>query len=268
MFDWIYLIWYNKNMKRKLKDAINCMKSEIVSILKDNVISIYIYGSCVLNDFKLGWSDIDLLVLTKNNFDNETANKLLTLRQDLLKKNPQNKFFRSFEGAILPLICFLNQTESNVVYWGTKGEKLKTTYKLDSFSIKELIENGLLIYGDDVAKNFNQPTFNELKQDIIYHYQTIREHAQTTGRNLYSFGWFLDISRCIYTLKTGNIISKTQAGVWALKNNLCPDRRALKISLKVRKNPQKHKNNPKIMDYAEILGDSVQKYADVLEKYL
>lgn len=255
-------------MKKDLKVAIDEMKETINSILKENILAIYIYGSCVLDDFKLGWSDIDLLVLTKNEIDEETANKLLTLRQDMLKQFPTNKYFRNFEGAILPINAFLKQTSTRVVYWGTKGEKIKEKYSLDSFSMKELIENGVLLYGDDVRNKFNSPTFGDLKHDIIYHYETIREHAQVTGRNLYSFGWFLDISRCIYTLRTGEIISKTKAGEWAIKNKICPDMKALKFALKVRKNPLKYKNKKTTMDYAETLGNSVQQYANVLEKCL
>lgn len=254
-------------MKKDINIAISKMVKEINYILKDNLSSVYIYGSYVLNDFKLGWSDIDILVLTKNYIKDDIANKLLYLRQDLLKEHPQNKYFRSFEGAILPIDCFIKQTESNVVYWGTKGEKIKQNYKLDSFSMKQLTENSILIYGEDLRNKFIKPSFEDIKQDIKYHYETIRQHAITTDRNLYSFGWLLDISRCIYTLKTGKIISKTEAGEYALKNNLCPNKKSLKIALKVRKRP-KLKYNSKIMDYAETLGPFIQAYADVLEHNL
>ena len=254
-------------MNNDLNVSISKMQNEINAILQDNVLAIYIYGSIVLEDFKLGWSDIDLLVLTKNSIDENVAKKLLTLRQEMLKKEPKNKFYRSFEGAMLSLNGFANQIKENVVYWGTKGEKIKETYKLDSFSIKELIENGILLQGEDVRNQFKTPTYEDLKNDIKYHYETIREHAKSTGRNLYSFGWVLDISRCLYTLKTGEIISKTKAGVWALKNNLCPDKNALKFVLKVRKNPLKYKKIEKTMDYAETLGPSIQNYANLLETY-
>lgn len=255
-------------MDKKIKKAINVMLENLRLILKDNINSVYIYGSCCLDDFKLGWSDIDILVLTKNSLDNEMAEKLLNLRQQLLEKEPQNKYFRSFEGAILSLNAFINESQDIVVYWGTKGEKIKQEYILDSFSKKELIESAKLVYGSEVRKQFKMPTYQNLYDDVHKHCLTIREYAQITGRNLYSFGWFLDISRCIYTLKTGKIISKTKAGIWALKNKLCPDEYALKTALKVRKKPLKLKNKTKIMDYAETLGNSVQEYAGILEQYL
>lgn len=252
-------------MNKKLEKSIYEMLKAISEILKDNLQSFYIYGSCVLDDFKLGWSDIDILVLTKNKINLKTANELLTLRQKLLEEYPGNKYFRKFEGAILSRSSFVKQTKDNVVYWGTRGEKIKENYKLDSFSMKELLENGLLLFGHDIRNQLNKPTFNQLYEDILYHYETIRDYGQKADRNLYTFGWFLDISRCLYTLQTEKIISKTKAGEWALKNNLCPDKKALKVCLKVRKHPSKCKKNKKIMDYAETLGPSIKDYADVLK---
>lgn len=81
------------------------------------------------------------------------------------------------------------------------------------------------------------PSFSDLYADVERHYETIRKYAQKTGRNLYSFGWLLDIARCLYTLCTGKIIAKTAAADWALENDLCPVPDALKIAVKARRNP-------------------------------
>ena len=42
--------------------AIRLMTNEIASILSCNKPTVYLYGSVVLDDFKIGWSDIDILV--------------------------------------------------------------------------------------------------------------------------------------------------------------------------------------------------------------
>ena len=39
------------------------MTKEIVAILDGNVHSVWLYGSVVEDDFRLGWSDIDILVV-------------------------------------------------------------------------------------------------------------------------------------------------------------------------------------------------------------
>ena len=78
----------------------------------------------------------------------------------------------------------------------------------------------------------------------------------------------LDIARCIYTLRTGKIIAKTNAAEWALENNLCPDPDALGFALKVRRNPMEYKDDKETFDYAETLAEPIQRFVDVLQKEL
>gem|GEM_PF-2819632 len=78
--------------------SIEIMKRRIVEILWDNKPSIYIYASIVLDDFKLGWSDIDILCLTKTKISDKQGEQLLNLRQILLSEDKNNLYFRSFEG--------------------------------------------------------------------------------------------------------------------------------------------------------------------------
>lgn len=248
--------------------AINKMVREISSILQGNEPSIYLYGSSVLNDFRLGWSDIDILVLTDKQITEVQAQKLVGLRQVMLEKEPDNPYYRSFEGGMLTLGAFLTGKADRVVYWGTGGERITDTYMFDSFGMTELIESSVLLYGKDIQTQLKAPGFSELYADTKQHYETIRKYVQKTGRSFYSFGWMLDIARCIYTLRTGKIIAKTDAGKWALENNLCPDPDALRIALEVRRNPLEHKGDKQTFDYAETLAEPIQRFADVLEKEL
>ena len=248
--------------------AINTMVREIRSILSDREPSIYMYGSSVLNDFRLGWSDIDILVLTDKQITEEQAKTLVALRQAMLEKEPGNPYYRSFEGGMLTLDAFLSKKTDRVVYWGTSGERITDRYAFDSFCMAELIESGVLLYGTDIRNELKYPAFHELYADVKRHYETIRTYAQSTGRSFYSFGWMLDIARCVYTLRTGRIIAKTEAAEWALENNLCPEPDALGFALKVRRNPLEYKDDKEIFDYAETLAEPIQRFADVLETEL
>lgn len=248
--------------------TINKMVREIRSILQGNEPSIYLYGSSVLNDFRLGWSDIDILVLTDKQITEEQAQKLVGLRQALLDKEPDNPYYRSFEGGMLTLDAFLTGKADRVVYWGTSGERITDTYMFDSFGMTELIESSVLLCGKDIQNQLKAPEFSELYADVKHHYETIRKYVQKTGRSFYSFGWMLDIARCIYTLRTGKIIAKTDAADLALENNLCPDPDALRIALEVRRSPLNHKEDKQTFDYAETLAEPIQRFADVLQKEL
>lgn len=249
-----------------LKKSIDIMTSSIVSILESNQPSIYIFGSVALDDFKLGWSDIDILCLTQTPITDEQMNELVSLRQSLLEKYTDNKYFRSFEGGILNFNAFINKTTEKAVYWGTSGQRITDSYTFDSFSMYELISDGILLYGKDIRGALTVPSYDELKNAVIHHYEAIRKYAKVTDKSIYSVGWLLDIARCIYTLKTGKVIAKTKAGEWALENKLCPAEDTLRKAVDIRKEPLNYISDDKFWEWTETLGDDIQKFADVLQE--
>jgi len=244
------------------------MVEKIRFILQDNFMSLYIYGSIVSKDYRHGWSDIDFICFTNKPIKESTAKKLLMLRQNMLKIYPKNKYFRKFEGIFTSLNNYLANKQEKIVYWGTSGQRIKDGPILDVFAKYELKNNSVLISGRNIADKFEEPSFNELKIAINKHYNSIREHAVVTDETLYSCGWLLDISRCIFTLKHKKVISKTKAGKWALKNDICPFKFDLKKTLKIRKNPLRYKEKEEIKKWLSSLGDKVQGYANVLQHFI
>ena len=108
------------------------------------------------------------------------------------------------------------------------------------------------------------PGKEELIAAVRRHCDAIRKYASQTSDSLYSCGWLLDIARCIYTLRYGDVISKTQAGIWALKEHLFPDEEALKKTIEIRQSPLTFKDREDIRLWLKKLGPVVQNYADVL----
>ena len=263
---------YRGNCKEMLKKydernrSIQHMIAQIKNVLSVSDPSIYLYGSVVFDDFKSGWSDIDILVLTQKQITEEQANRLVNLRQEMRAEEPDNLYYRSFEGGMLTLDAFINKTSDRVVYWGTSGQRITDNYYFDSFSRKILLENGRLLYGEEVRDKLTAPTFDELKKNIEKHLDSIRKYARLSGKSLHSFGWMLDISRCLYTLRTGKIIAKTAAGEWALREGLCPTPDTLEYALKVRRSPWLYKEDEKALEYAGTINGDIQQYADVLER--
>lgn len=250
-----------------LQSQIQIMSRSIQDVITDNPVSIYLYGSITIDDFQYGWSDIDLLCLTGYSIPQEKALRLISLRQELVDQY-RDPIYRLFEGGILSLESFLNGTSDTVVYWGTNGQRFTDTYYLDSYCRYELKMNGILITGKDIRNMIIMPSNTDLKRNVRFVYETIRNHAVRTNESLYSCGWFLDIARCIYTLQTGRIITKTKAGEWALEQQLCPVPQTLKKVILVRKDPLRYKDDPEFKAWASSLGNDVQKFADVLEQEL
>ncbi len=251
----------------EMMDAVTSMMNEIASAVEGNVYGAWLYGSVVLDDFRPGWSDIDLVVLVNGPITEEQAERLLMLRQDMLEKEPDNLYYRSFEGVIASLDEYRSASFQRLVYWGTSGQRITDCYTPDPFSLYELAKYGKTVYGDR-SWILPEPGKEELISVVRQHYDSIRRYAVQTDESIYSCGWLLDIARCIYTLRNGDVISKTQAGIRALEEHLFPDEAALRKAVEIRKDPLSFKDREDISLWLKGLGPVIQSYADVLEQEL
>lgn len=248
-------------------DSIAKMSSEIVSILDGRICNIWLYGSVVMNDFRPGWSDIDFIALTDGKISEEQADRLLCLRQDMLKREPGNPYYRSFEGIIADVNEYRSRSFSRLIYWGTGGQRVTDSYTPDPFSEFELARYGEPLCGSDPWV-LPEPERAVLIAAVRKHYDSIRKYASTTGESLYSCGWLLDIARCVYTLKFNDVIAKTQAGIWALEEHILPDEASLRRTVEIRRDPASYKDRPDIRQWLKGLGPIIQRCADVLEQEL
>ena len=249
-----------------MHESIHLMTAAIAEILHGSEPSIYLYGSVTMDDFRPGWSDIDLLVLTQAPITAAQAEELVGLRQSLPIRYPDAHYACVFEGGMLDLDSFTKDYPTTVVYWGTSGQRIKDRHHFDSFCLWELHHGGQLLYGADVRHFLPIPTPSHLQADVARHLQTIQQHGHGNS-SLYAFGWLLDIARGLYTLRHDTVISKTEAGQWALEQHLCPDEAALRLTLAVRRDPQLIRQ-PAVLAQARALTPAIQAFAEVLRQEL
>ena len=244
-----------------LDESVKIMSDKLQSLLHGYNPCMILFGSVVLDDFKFGWSDIDFLLLTDVELDSQLAESLVLFRQKLVEEN-NNPYFRLFEGVIMTKKAFFNYNEDTIVYWGTSGQKLITTHQIDSFAKIELINNGKLLFGTDYRNSIVFPTRSEIVEDIVNHYNVIRKYVNTDA------GWILDIARCLYTLRTNEVIAKTTAGEWALSENLCPNKEVMEKVIEIRKDPEYWLKDEKTKQWLLMLKPHIQEFANVLEQHL
>ena len=154
-----------------LNQSLKRMVDQISIILNRNVHSIWLYGSVVLDDFQLGWSDIDLLVLSNKPITEQQAEQLVGLRQTMLEAEPDNLYYRSFEGIIADKNEYFSGSFSRLVYWGTSGQRITDRYQQDVFSAYELAKYGKSIYGENDRSIFVEPSAAELRSAVMQHYR-------------------------------------------------------------------------------------------------
>ena len=133
--------------------AIGKMANQIYETTKKDC-SVYLYGSVTLDDFREGWSDIDIIALTGHKMSDDEENTLVYLRQKMMKDNP---IYRSFEGVILPLADLISETPSRAVYWGTSGQRITDDFTADPFLMKQLTTSAKLLIGNDIRAGLREP---------------------------------------------------------------------------------------------------------------
>lgn len=244
------------------------MADAIAAVMDGRIHGIWLYGSVVLGDFRPGWSDIDFIALTDGSISETQAARLLTLRQTLSEENPGNPLYRCFEGIMADEKEYREKAYTRLVYWGTTGQRVTDRFELDAFSALELAKYGRSVYGRKDRGIFPMPDRPAMIAAVRKHCESIRTCARQTDERLYSCGWLLDIARCMYTLRTDDVIAKTQAGIWALEHHLFPDEDQLRKAVEVRSHPLLYRDREDIRSWLKGLGPVVQRYADVLETAL
>lgn len=122
---------------------------------------------------------------------------------------------------------FISNQYLKALYWGTEGQRITDQFYFDAFSIFQLIKYGKNAFRSREKKRneLALPSREELIKAVKNHLDTIRKYGTETDESFYSCGWLMDISRCIYTPRYNDIIGKTKAGEWALKENFFPIQR-------------------------------------------
>lgn len=246
--------------------AVSVMRERLCAVLGGNI-TLYLHGSVTMGDYRRGWSDIDILCLTKTPLTEAQLDALLMLRQELVNEMGDN-IFRSFEGGILDCDAFLRGERGRAVYWGTSGQRVTDDYAFDVFSRLALIDDGVLLMGGDVRDGLERPGRLELNEAIRRELDAVTAHAGDTGESVYSAGWLFDIARCLYTLDTGKIAPKTRAMEWALQKGLCPKPDVARRALKLRRAPIKYLNEQLTRAWLASLATDVLDFAAVLREKL
>ncbi len=255
-------------MEESMNEAIRRMTDAVQDILEGKMHSAWLYGSAALDDFRLGWSDIDVLILAREEITQSQARALVGLRQALTDGESGNPYYRAFEGVIAAADEYRAGAFTRLVYWGTTGQKITARYQPDAFARLELATVGRCVAGAADRSLFTAPSKEEIIAVVRGHYEAIRQFAVQTDGRLYSCGWLLDIARCVHTLRCGGVTAKTKAGQWALETGLFPDGAPLEKTLEIRQNPLRYKDREDVKAWLRGLGPTVQQYADVMEKEL
>lgn len=201
---------------------LSSFSEHLICLAQDNIEGIYITGSISLHDFYPVKSDIDFLVVCR-----ELPNDVEKLKQ-IHKKIA--KAFARLSGHYITQETIESKTpeKMNVLSYH-QGHLRYQTFEMAPIYLWELRQNAMTIYGkkpETLKINIDlEDVHNFLHRNInTYWAKWVNPHALLSKYTilLLSFPQFtewiiLGITRQLYTLRTGRIISKSEAGYYGLE---------------------------------------------------
>ena len=194
----------------------------------DNLFEIVIHGSYALSDFQANRGDLDYLVVTNRNLDEEINSKLFELHENYRYR--RSLLLYQLEGTFYPKHFLKNlEGEFKGCYIGTsrKGWKTITSLQNSYIDLRLINEHGFMLLGRNpqIYNSSELEILNEQKSDLIsFKNSAMRGNDAEIGLWISTIHW---CSRTLFYQANRKIGSKTDACRWCIQQ---PELEAFKSS--------------------------------------
>ncbi|WP_055668705.1 aminoglycoside adenylyltransferase domain-containing protein [Desnuesiella massiliensis] len=205
-------------MDKSIKNILDSIAASYRNILKDNLVGIYVHGSLAMNCFNPNISDIDLLVVIKENLDFNEKRQLIDALLKLDKQGPR----KGFEMSILleehaknfkyptPFVLHFSKEhkekyERDYSYMCENGEDHDLAAHITITTAR-----GICIFGRPIKDVFQAVPKKYYLKSIMCDIENAREDILNSP--VYTI---LNLCRVLYYLREGMICSKKEGGEWA-----------------------------------------------------
>jgi predicted nucleotidyltransferase len=210
------------NCPKEVKDQIKKLNEILVQHLGENLLGIYIHGSLALKSFNPISSDLDVIVLLRDKLDLETRFQLIKEMLILSKKPSPVEISFITRDAIFPWKHPTPFQLHSSEYWRQRYEErvaiddknfwAETPEDSDLACHLTLInKKGICIHGLPVVEAFPIVPESDFRSSIL----SGVDYAVSVLKTQPVYG-VLTLCRVLSYLETGEILSKREAGIWAL----------------------------------------------------
>ena len=213
-------------MERKVtlyKELLDRFVSGSIEALGHNLTGIYLHGSAVMGCFQPGKSDLDLLVVVKEEITDEVKRQFMDMVVELNKQAPAKGLELSIvkETICKPFVyptpfelhfsnAHLNRYQSNPQDY---IEKMKGTDKDLAAHFTITYHRGQVLYGKEISEVFVPVPQADYLDSILCDIENAVEEIAENPMYL-----TLNLCRVLAYKKEGLITSKQEGGEWGLKN--------------------------------------------------
>lgn len=212
---------------RDVNIILHRLRTDVESILGEQFIGMYLYGSLSLGDFDPQTSDVDFLVVTKAALPDETIAALQVLHRSIATSNLP--FATRLEGSYIPQTALRRHDPDhcNHPYINSHDshDADRVTVRVEShgsdWDIQRHIvrEHGVVIAGPPTTTLIDPVPMEAIQagvRDLLYGWWADVFESSLLEEPLYQAYAVLTMCRMLYTFQHGTIVSKPVAAQWAL----------------------------------------------------
>ena len=206
----------------KAQELLDCFVAESHRILGDNLTGIYLHGSAVMGCFNPEKSDIDLIVVVKDEVNDTAKRQFMDMVVELNKQAPEKGLELSIvkEEACKPFVYptpfELHFSVTHLNWYQTNPEdyvaKMKGADKDLAAHFTIIYHRGQALYGREIREVFAEVS-HEAYMDSIW--CDIEGAAEDISEN--SMYIILNLCRVLAYKEEGLILSKKEGGEWMLR---------------------------------------------------
>ena len=211
-------------MKPTKYKEINALLLELTlraqSILENNLIGAYIGGSIATNSFDFETSDIDYYVITTDLLSEDKVLRLEKMHKQLYSS--KLPYAKKIEASYIPKQVFLNFDPNGTRPYFNEGQFYLGQYGNNYLiELHVLREKGITLIGQPIKslikKISNKDLILAIQKNLHEYWKITLNDSSKFARSDYQVFAILTMCRTLYSLETGRITSKIEAGQWAMQ---------------------------------------------------
>lgn len=213
-----------------VRSTMHALTSELVSVLGDRLVGVYLGGSAATGDFCESSSDLDFLVVTDGPLSMEDLLALKLVHQDLLAKYP---YAARLEGDYAPRESLTPEGTAAPVPGCEVGVFVPRVGEivLSADNIHDMREHGIAFYGPSPREVLPEVTPDQVRAAVrtqLVQGSDVSETPQELAAEV------LNLLRRARVLETGVTVSKSEAAAWALTHLSPAWRPTIQAALRIR----------------------------------
>ena len=209
---------FPKNTPKFVGKVLRETLSNVHSILQDDLIGIYLYGSLAMGCFNPESSDIDVILVAKKRPSKEQRKKVIEYLKGACSKN------RRIELSIIREDVVQNpqypiMVDLHFEYWGDIFENEKDNEILSNLYATK--KRGFRVWGMPISDVFSEiPAQYHLRsviEDLRHTRKYLHESPKSVGYDPAVY-WVLGSCRILAFIREEKVLSKLEGGQWGLAN--------------------------------------------------